>query len=342
MKIAKKIFGITAVVTVIVFGTTACVAAPPGQAQAQPAPAQPGQAPAQFQAADGSLQHHDPTQPVIDVAQLIHVDMVAVSGGNFPIGSSADEIGRFPNEAPQRQTTLTGFYMSTNLVTQALWEEVMGNNPSFFFANPAAGEVQGLRPVEWVSWYDVLVFANRLSVLAGFTPAYMIDGSVNPAHWGPVPTTQNAMWDAVIVVEGATGFRLPTEAQWEFAARAGTNTAFSNGTQDWAEGQSQLDSIGWFDFNSGGMTRQVALKEPNAWGLHDMHGNVFEWTWDRFGAYTSEAQVNPTGAEEGATRVVRGGDWLHSARYARSANRSHETPATRVDNLGFRLVRPTN
>ncbi|MCL1993549.1 MAG: SUMF1/EgtB/PvdO family nonheme iron enzyme, partial [Spirochaetes bacterium] len=132
--------------------------------------------------------------------------------------------------------------------------------------------------------------ANLLSEQERFTPAYMINGSTDPNDWGDVPTALNhenfEAWNAVQIVPGSTGFRLPTEAQWEFAARAGTTTPFSDGVQE--PTTESLQQIGWF-IDSGLVSREVGLLEPNPWGLYDMHGNVFEWVWDLAGPYPSYA-----------------------------------------------------
>ncbi|MCL1993251.1 MAG: formylglycine-generating enzyme family protein [Spirochaetes bacterium] len=268
------------------------------------------------------------------------IKVVWIPPGSFKMGSPSNEMGRRYKEGPQRLVTISGgFWMGVHLVTQEQWVRVMGYNPSHFFSNPAPGETQGRRPVEMVSWYDSLVFANRLSMIEKLSPAYSINGSTNPEHWDEVPADSNVDWDAVEIVEGSTGWRLPTEAQWEYAARAGTTTDFSNGTIDYLN-EAELDGIGWFEFNSDRITREVGRKLPNKWGLHDVHGNVWEWVWDWFEVYPSQAETDPTGTPSGSVRVGRGGSWVLSVQFARSAVRNFDHPFYRSNGLGVRIIRP--
>jgi hypothetical protein len=141
----------------------------------------------------------------------IGFEMVYVSGGSFQMGK---ELGTNGNGdcTPVHTVTLSGFYMGKYQVTQAQYQAVMGSNPSYFYSSPASGEVQGNRPVEWVSWYDAIVFCNKLSIAEGLTPAYRISGSTNPSDWGTVPTSSNSTWNAAVIVSGSTGYRLPTGA----------------------------------------------------------------------------------------------------------------------------------
>jgi len=232
-------------------------------------------------------------------------EMVRISGGTFMMGSPENEWGRLSNEGPQRQVTLSSFYIGRFPVTQAEFQEIMGRNPSTF-RGPNL-------PVEQVSWFDAVEFSNRRSIRAGLTPAYTISG--NTVTWN----------------REANGYRLPTEAEWEFACRAGTQTPFNSGTS--------ASEVGWYAGNSRGRTHPVGQKQPNAWGLYDMHGNVLEWCWDWYGAYPSESQTNPQGPNWGVGRVYRGGSWRFEANQTRSAFRFRNNPNLRLNFIGFRLAR---
>jgi formylglycine-generating enzyme required for sulfatase activity len=239
------------------------------------------------------------------------------------------------NVTPVHTVTLTGFQMSKYPVTQAQYEAVMGSNPSNFKTNITAGEVQENRPVEQVSWYDALVFCNKLSKAEGLAPAYEILGSDDPDVWGTVPTTSNSYWNAVIIVAGSNGYRLPTEAQWEYAAKGGSLSQ----SYTYA-GSDTVGDVAWYATNGGGKTHEVGKKDPNELNLYDMSGNVVEWCWDWYGTYSGTAQTDPLGAVSGSSRVVRGGYWDYSAENVRSAYRVSDNPSNRFYGIGFRLVRP--
>jgi len=257
------------------------------------------------------------------------IEMVQIPGGTFQMGSESGD----SDEKPVHTVTLTAFKMGKYEVTQEQWQAVMGSNPSYFSSNPASGEIQSKRPVEYVSWYDAIVFCNKLSMKEGLSPAYSISGSTDPSTWGSVPTSSNSTWNAVTIVAGSTGYRLPTEAQWEYACRAGTTTAYNTG-------DTISDNTGWYSSNSGSKTHEVGKKPANAFGLYDMHGNVWEWCWDWYGSYSSSAQTDPQGASSGSYRVLRGGSWNHSAGYVRSAYRYNYNPYYSHIYFGFRLARP--
>jgi formylglycine-generating enzyme required for sulfatase activity len=263
---------------------------------------------------------------------VIAIDMVRLSNGSnvtFQMGSPTTEAGRNDENETRHQVTLaTGFYMGKYQVTQTQYQMVMGNNPSSFTSGANTGEIQEKRPVERVSWYDAIAFCNKLSMLEGYTPAYRMNGTTNPDAdaWGT---------GSVEIVANSTGYRLPTEAQWEYACRAGTTTAYHTGA-------SISDTTGWYNGNGGNKTHEVGKKTANTLGLYDMHGNVAEWCWDwyadNYGG--TGAQTNPTGPSSGTNRVRRGGSFSDSAANVRSASRSF-APQTGIYNIiGFRLVRP--
>ncbi len=254
--------------------------------------------------------------------------------GTFTMGSPADELGRDSDEETQHQVALTeSFYMQTTEVTQVQWEAVItssrGSNPSSF-----SGEGH---PVIGVNWYDAASFANWLSFDEGLIPCYGYDTcSSRPG--------ENLSCTNVTLVPGCNGYRLPTEAQWEYAARAGTNTATYNGnltstTCDPLD--SNLNKIAWFCATES-TPHFVAWKKPNNCGLYDMLGNVEEWCQDWWDGsdYSPEPQTNPTGDATGLSRVVRGGAYNIIVWGTRSAYRKKRAPEHVWGNLGFRLVLP--
>jgi uncharacterized repeat protein (TIGR02543 family) len=276
-------------------------------------------------------------------------NMVFIPGGWFrmgsPYGGSIPNISPttpYPaNEDPQHSVGISGFWMGKYEVTQEEWERVMMNNPSNF-TTAVSGEYNTPRglPVENISWYAALVYCNKLSIAEFRQPVYKINNSTYPTNWGPIPTARDANWDAVEIVEGSDGYRLPTEAQWEYACRAGavgfnfsTNTG---GTNTWSA------NIGWSSNESGGKTHQVGMKSANARNLYDMHGNVSEWCWDLYGNYSNTSQINPTGSSSGNNRVTRGGSWNAAATNLRSAFRGNSTPYNSNNSIGLRVVRPNN
>jgi formylglycine-generating enzyme required for sulfatase activity len=270
----------------------------------------------------------------VAVTVISAVKMILIPKGNFIMGSPESEPNRFPNEE-QHTVNMSGFYMSEYPVTQELYKAVMGSNPSYF-NKPVAGETgtPDKLPVDQVSWYDALVFCNRLSMIEGLSPAYQMNNKTDPADWGPVPVKPDRNWDCVEIVSGSNGYRLPTEAQWEYACRAGTTTAYNTGVYF-------NDDVGWFRGNSGQSTHEVGLKLPNAWGLYDMYGNVAEWCWDwYYYSYPSVTVTDPMGPPTGTNRIIRGGHWDYSFEFMRSARRGSHSPDIRFSASGIRLVLP--
>jgi formylglycine-generating enzyme required for sulfatase activity len=247
-------------------------------------------------------------------------NFVRIEGGTFTMGSPSSEVDRNYWEGPQHQVTVSGFYMGKYEVTQAEYETVMGTNPSYFKGSNL--------PVENVSWYDAIAYCNRKSVSDGLTPAYTVNG-------------ENVTWNRN-AQGGTPGYRLPTEAEWEYACRAGTATPFSTGNIITTE-QANYDGSDPYNGNARGAYRERTTASgsfaANQWGLYDMHGNVWEWCWDWYGDYSGEAQNNPTGAVSGANRVSRGGSWDFNARYLRSAYRDKVPSGVQNYSLGFRLAR---
>ncbi len=252
-------------------------------------------------------------------AEAKPLEMVLIKAGTFAMGSPADERGR--NEGydwPLHQVILTqDFYIGRYEVTQAQYQAIMNNNPSFFSG-------KSNNPVESVTWYECAAFCNRLSEREGLTPVY------NESTWA-------TNWNA-------NGYRLPTEAEWECACRAGTTWRFSHGNvlecDDACGSCADHDLCMWWCGNSGRQTHEVGLKLPNPWGLYDMHGNVWEWCNDWWEEPSNPlVRIDPTGVNSGSSRVYRGGDWFFDARFCRSADRYRADPVDENYNDGFRLSR---
>ena len=220
----------------------------------------------------------------------VSFEMVRVEGGTFRMGATSEQKDEADSdEKPVHGVTLSSYYIGKTEVTQALWQAVMGSNPSHFEGSDL--------PVECVSWNDCQEFIQKLNRLTG------------------------------------RNFRLPTEAEWEFACRGGNN---SRGYK--YSGSNNLGSVAWYDDNSGGQTHPVGTKAPNELGIFDMSGNVWEWCNDWYGNYTSNSQTNPTGPHSGSLRVFRGGSWFIDARICRSSFRISSNPTYRNYNLGLRLA----
>jgi branched-chain amino acid transport system substrate-binding protein len=253
---------------------------------------------------------------------------VYVQGATFMMGSQTGD----DDPKPGHMVTLSSFWMGATEVTQGMYEDIMGSNPSYF----TSGNEAPFRPVEQVSWYDALVFCNRLSIHEGLTPVYSISDSTDPDRWGSVPTTGSSTWDSVVMDREAEGYRLPTEAEWEFSAQGGTagkGYTFSGGDD--------IDEVAWMSDNSGDITQPVGQKKANELSLFDMSGSVREWCWDLYGSYPSDVQYNPTGVSSGALRVRRDFAWdsVAEKRVDSTVGLDGNRPNYRYRNLGFRVVR---
>ncbi len=209
--------------------------------------------------------------------------------GEFLMGSPETEGDRLDDEDQVHVTLTKGFWMAKTQVTQKQWAAIMGDNPSYYKGDNL--------PVEKVSWNDAQEFLEKLNAKIGNT-----DGGQ---------------------------MVLPTEAQWEYACRAGELGPYSGGT---------IDQVAWYDDNSEDKTHPVGMKKPNTWGLYDMHGNVWEWCADWYD-YELEGGVDPSGPDSGANRVGRGGSWAYYAAHCRAAYRSDGSPSLTLGNDGFRVAR---
>ena len=226
----------------------------------------------------------------IPVKDGVNIEMVKVEAGSFDMGATPEMQNPDEDEKPVHRVTLTNnYYIGKYEVTQALWQAVMGSNPSHFKGDDL--------PVEQVSWNDCQDFISKLNAMTG------------------------------------KRFRLPTESEWEYAARGGNK---SRGYQ--YSGSYNIDDVAWYSDNSGSKTHAVGTKEPNELGIYDMTGNVWEWCQDWYGSYSGSPQTNPTGAVSGSFRVGRGGSWIYSASECRSSYRNYGTPGDRYGFLGLRLV----
>ena len=236
------------------------------------------------------------------VIKEINLEMVKCPEGSFMMGSSEEELGRLEDEKLHLVTFTKPFYIGKYEVTQSQYSALMDKNPSVF--------IGANNPVEMVSYNDAKAFCDKMNL------KYL---NILPKGYK---------------------FDLPTEAQWEYACRAGTNTALNNGKNLTKEEGAcpNLDEVAWYCENSGKTTHEAGQKKPNAWGIYDMHGNVWEWCRDWYGEYPKEDVTDPTGAYSGSNRVNRGGSWNNNARNCRSANRNNNNPDNRNNNIGFRIV----
>ncbi len=229
-----------------------------------------------------------------------------VQGGSFMMGSNAGD----NDEKPIHEVSVSSFYISKYQVTQKEWQEVMGSNPSYFKGDKL--------PVEKITWYDAIEYCNKRSIKEGLTPCYSGSGANISCDWT------------------ANGYRLPTEAEWEYAARGGKK---SKGYQ--YSGSDDIKKVAWYDSNSGSKTHPVGEKQANELGIYDMSGNVWEWCWDWYSSdyYSKSPRSDPRGPSSGEKRVLRGGSWYSSGFFCRVANRNDYDPVNWYYSCGLRILR---
>jgi formylglycine-generating enzyme required for sulfatase activity len=251
--------------------------------------------------------------------------MVWVQRGSFVIGDN-----QVSGAKPAHKVSFTnGFYIGIYTVTQDEYMKLIKPNPSHFQAGLFT------RPVDGVSWYDAIAYCNTRSLDEGLDPVYEIMGSFNPGDWASYPYSS---WDNVTKRPQANGYRLPTEAEWEYAAKGGNG---SPGNYIYS-GSNTPDEVAWYNTTSGSMTNPVGQLTPNGLGIYDMSGNISEWCWDWYDPYYYSADVewtDPTGPSSGDERSRRGGSWNNAYTNVRTVIRNSFPPNNSTYVMGFRVVR---
>ena len=256
-------------------------------------------------------------------------NMVFIKGGTFLMGSNRNsEI-----ESPIHEVTLNSFFLGKYQVTQKEWEKVVGNNPSKFLESDS--------PIETITWYDAVKFCNKISIKEGLQPCYCVNGDNNSKNWGDrfIPEVN---WKA-------DGYRLPTEAEWEYAAKGGNlpnDLARRNGKKTYYKysGSNNIDEVAWYNNNSDRKPHSVGKKNPNELGIYDLSGNVFEWCWDCYNEHdiNFKTQTNPHGADTGNYRMFRGGCWRLESDDCLVSNRIFIWPSESNSSISLRLLRSLN
>lgn len=256
---------------------------------------------------------------VVETPQRITISigtkMTLIPAGSFLMGATPTDPHPVNDEAPQREVSIrVPFYLAIYELTQLEYRQVTGSNPSMFTDSESL-------PVERVTWFDAVRFCNQLSEREQRLPYYKIEGNN-------------------VTILGGNGYRLPTEAEWEYACRA-PESALTATKHPFGDNDEDLGRYAWFGQNSEWKTHPVGQKLPNRWGLYDMQGNVWEWCqdWYSINSPSSAPESNPQGPAQTSDRVSRGGGWNFGPRDCRPESRINDEPGSRFNNLGFRLAR---
>jgi len=254
------------------------------------------------------------------------LEMARIDPGTLLMGSPQTEHQREMEEIQHKVTLTKGFYLQTTLVTQKQWQAIMGSNPSYFKGDDL--------PVEKVAWFDAVEFCIKLSEKEDKKPWYRL-ANVN-REGGSITSAE------VTMLDDGKGYRLPTEAEWEYAARAGTKTPFWCGETITTEQANFNGHFPYRDMDKKGDYREkttpVTQFKANPWGLHDIHGNLWQWCEDWYAEYPHEGMIDPSGGKPGTSRVLRGGSWANRATRCRAAYRHESPPAVRHSGIGFRVA----
>ena len=263
---------------------------------------------------------------------------VYIPAGSFMMGVNLRTPGARDKESPAHKVTLTrSFYMCDHEVTQKEYKELLGSFPSYFLDQYGKGDDY---PMRSITWYVAIAYCNKRSAREGLTPCYRVRGVSDWANirFSDIPTKQNKDWDNVSCNWDADGYRLPTEAEWEYAARAGSSSV-DELTYVGSESAGQFKDYGWYTSNSNETSHPVKLKKPNAWGLYDMGGNVFEMVWDWVDLYSDSSQTDPAGSGPQPKRGSRGGDFYFGIEKCTVSYRGGTEPTKASANQGFRVCR---